>query len=168
MVWYRFLDGTEAGAVCGLTSVNAVKSVNVFWFITGAANPATQLPGVSTVAVGTTTANTANPASVVVTGGPKDVLYLAMCGYDGSGGVPTAAPTNYTNLVTINVTGGSAATQGSVGGASRAITASSSDDPGVFTHPAANSGWTAWTLVVHPPGATGNTYTKAGFAKEHG
>ena len=146
MIWYRFLDGSET--TFSLTTTNSVKSTSIIWRITGAST--TIVPEVSTVAIGTTTANTANPASRAVTGGPKDVLYLAMMGKDGSGGVATAAPTNYVSLITRSVTGGAAATQNDVAGASRQIAASSSDDPGVFTHPAANSGWTAWTVVIHP------------------
>jgi len=152
MVFYRWADGTE-GASDSVSWVNSVKPLALRWTVTGAENPATQAPEISTVAVGTTAANTANPGSRAVTGGPKDVLYLAMCGYDGEGGSPTAAPTNYVNLSANNTgTAGAVAVNGAIGGASRQISASSSDDPDVFTHPAAANGWTALTVVVHPPG----------------
>lgn len=151
MVFYRLADGSE-GNTDPMSWVNSVKPLTIGWRITGAADPATQAPEISTVAVGTTAANSANPNSRSVTGGPKDVLYFALCAYDGEGGSPTGAPTNYTNLIANNSgTAGAVATNCAIGGASRQISASSSDDPGAFTHPAAANGWTAWTVVVHPP-----------------
>jgi hypothetical protein len=35
-----------------------------------------------------------------------------------------------------------------MGGASRQILASTSDDPGVFTHAAHTTGWTAYTVAI--------------------
>jgi hypothetical protein len=152
-IYYRWTDGTE-GASDAMTTANSVKYAGLTWRITGAENPAITAPEISAVAVGTTAANSANPASRAVTGGPKDVLYLALAGGDGEVGAYTAAPTNYVNLAATNSgTGGAAATNCFIGGASRAITASSSDDPGAFTHGAHLAGWTAFTVVVHPAGA---------------
>lgn len=149
-IYYRWADGTE-GATDTLAPTNSVKGCTLSWKITGAAHPSLQVPEFSTVAVGTTTANSANPGSRSVTGGPKDVLYLAMMGLDGELNAPTASPTNYSAITTANSgTGGAVATNCSIGGGSRAITGSSSDDPGAFTHAAATTGWTAYTVVVHP------------------
>jgi len=149
-VYYRWADWAE-GATDTLAPTNSVKGCTISWEITGAINPATTAPEISTVAIGTTAANTANPGSRAVTGGPKDVLYLALMGLDGEGNAPTVVPTNYANLVTANSgTAGAVATNCSIGGGSRGILASNSDDPGVFTHPAATTGWTAWTVVIHP------------------
>lgn len=154
IVFYRWADGTE-GASDTLSTVNSVKACAVASVISGAIDPATQAPEISTVAVGTTTANTANPGSRAVTGGPKDVLYLAMMAQDGELNTPTVAPTNYGNLqVQSSGTAGAVATNCTMGLASRQVSASSSDDPGVFTHAAAANGWTAYTVVVHPPGAS--------------
>lgn len=151
MVFYRQADGTE-GATDTLTTVNSVKLGAISWEITGAEDPAIQAPEISAVAIGTTTANTCNPNSRSVTNGPKDVLYLALGAEDGEVGAFTAAPTNYSNFQSANSgTGGVASTNVLLGGASRAISASSSDDPGAFTHAAANAGWTAYTVVIHPP-----------------
>ena len=150
-VYYRWADGSE-GATDVFDPTNSVKGCAITWGITGAANPGTTAPEISTVAVGTTAANTANPNSRAVTGGPKDVLYLALLGLDGEGNAPTIAPANYGNLVTANSgTAGAVATNCSIGGGSRAISASSSDDPGAWTHAAAATGWTSWTVVIHPP-----------------
>lgn len=147
-IYYRWADGTE-GATDTCSPTNSVKAGYIVWIITGAINPATQPPEVSTVAIGTT-ANTANPNSRAVTGGPKDVLYLAMMAQDNET-LPSAAPTNYTNLVTSSSgTTGAVATNCTMAGASRQITASSSDDPGAFSHTSPANGWTAFTVVVHP------------------
>jgi hypothetical protein len=151
-IFYRWADGAE-GATDTLTTGNSVKGCALSWEITGAINPLAIPPEVSTVAVGTTTANTANPNSRAVTGGPKDVLYIAMMGLAGEANAPTASPTNYSAVTTANSgTAGAVATNCSIGGGSRGITSSSSDDPGVFTHAAATGGWTAYTVVIHPPG----------------
>jgi len=152
-IYYRWADGTE-GATDTCAPTNSVKGCAICWRITGAANPATQAPEVSAVAVGTTSANTANPNSVSGTGGSKDYLFLAMAAGDGEVGAYTGAPTNYTNLQAANSgTGSTAATNCIAGGASRQLTAAS-DDPGAFTHGAHTTGWTAYTVVVHPPPPT--------------
>jgi hypothetical protein len=148
-IYYRWADGTE-GATDTCAPTNSVKGAAICWRITGAANPATQAPEVSSVAVGTTAANSANPNSVSGTGGSKDYLFLAMAAGDGESGAYTGAPTNYTNLQAANSgTGGLPATNCLMGGASRQLTAAS-DDPGAFTHAAHTTGWTAYTVVVHP------------------
>lgn len=148
-VYYRQADGTE-GATDTLTTGNSVKLAAIGWEITGAADPGVQAPQISTVAVGTTTADTANPTAVTPTGGSKDYLFLAIAGQDGEVGAYTAAPTNYVNLQAANSgTGGVASSNCYMGGASRQLTAAS-DDPGVFTHGAATTGWTAWTVAIYP------------------
>ena len=81
-VYYRWADGAE-GATDALSPTNSVKGGAISWEITGAANPAAQAPEISTVAIGTTTANTANPAIVAPTGGSRDYLFLALMGQDG-------------------------------------------------------------------------------------
>lgn len=147
-IYWRWADGTE-GATDPYSTGNSLKLAAICWEITGAANEA---PTVSSVAVGTTTANTANPNSVAPTGAPQDTLYIAMSGGDGEVGAYTAAPTNYANLQTANSgTGGAAATNCFIGGASRQISASSSDDPGAFTHAAHTTGWTAFTIAIRSP-----------------
>jgi hypothetical protein len=101
--------------------------------------------------VGTTTLNTCNPASVNGAIGSADYLFLALGGQDGEVGAFTAGPTNYnaTFVAANSGTGGLPATNVQLGGGSRQLTASS-DDPGVFTHAAANSAWTAFTVAIAP------------------
>ena len=153
IVFYRQANGTE-GAQDTLTTVNNVKLGAICWEVTGAEDPATIAPEISAVAVGTTVANTCDPNSRAVTGGPKDVLYLALGGGDGEVGAYTATPTNYTNLQVANSgTGGVPATNVFMGGGSRQILASSSDNPNAFTHAAHTTGWTAYLLAIHPASA---------------
>lgn len=153
IVFYRWADGAEGATdVCNPT--NSVKAGYICWEVTGAEDPAALAPTISTVAIGTTAANAANPASVAPPLAPQDTLYIAMAGGDGEVGAYTAAPTNYGNLATANSgTGGAAATNVLMGGASRQISASSSDDPGVFTHGAHTTGWTAYTVAIPPTGS---------------
>ena len=150
-IYYRWADGAE-GATATWDPVNSVKGCAICWEITGAEDPGSSPPLVSTVNVGTTTLNTAQSNSRAPQDPPRDTLYLTMMGLDGEGNAPTVAPTNYGNLATANSgTTGAVATNNSVGGASRQISASASDDPGVFTHAAAAAGWTAYTVAIVEP-----------------
>lgn len=150
-VYYRWCDGTE-GPDDVFDPANSVKGCAICWEITGAENPAISLPQISAVAVGTTAANTANPNSVAPAGPPRDTLYLAMAGGDGEVGAYTAFPTNYANLQAANSgTGGAAGTNCFAGGASRQILASSSEDPGAFTHGAHIAGWAAFAVAIREP-----------------
>lgn len=151
MVFVRKADGAE-GATDTLTTGNSVKLAAMAYEVTGAEDPTLNAPAISTVAIGTTAANTANPQSVAPIGAPQDTLYLALAAGDGEVGAYTAAPTNYSNLATANSgTGGAAASNCFLGTASRQLSASSSDDPGVFTHGGHNAGWTAFALAIRPP-----------------
>ena len=148
IVFYRWTDGAE-GATDTLTTTNSVKACALCVPITGGEPPAMSAPQISTVAVGTTTANNANPGSVAPAGAPRDTIYVAMMGLDGEGNAPSGAPTNYSGLTTANSgTAGAVATNCSIGVATRGLTASSSDDAGVFTHAAATTGWTAYNVAV--------------------
>lgn len=147
-IFYRMADGNE-GATDTLTTGNSIKLAAICWEVTGAANAA---PEISTVNVGTTAANSAQSNNVVPAGPPQDTLYISMMGLDGEGNAPTVQPASYSNLVTANSgTGGLPATNGSVGGGSRQINASSGDDAGVFTHAAATTGWTAYAIAMKAP-----------------
>lgn len=159
IVFWRYADGSE-GVTDGCTATNSVKAAYIAYQVTGGANEA---PGVSTVAVGTTTANTADPGSAAPPGAPQDTLYIAFAGGDGESAY-TGAPTNYVNLATANSgTAGAVATNCFCGSASRQITSSSSDNPGAFTHAAHSTGWTAYTVAIRPT----QPFVKTGFGKEH-
>lgn len=149
-IYWRYADGTE-GATDTLTTSNSIKLGAICWEVTGARNEA---PSPSIGAIGTTAANTADPPSVSNFDPPQDALYLAMAGGDGEVGAYTGVPTNYGNLVTANSgTGGAAASNVFMGGASRQILASTSDNPGAFTHAAHTTAWTAYALAIRPPAA---------------
>jgi hypothetical protein len=147
-IYYRWADGSE-GASDTLSTANSVKLAAICWEITGAENPSFSAPTVSTVATGTTAANSANPSSVAPADAPQDTLYLALAGGDGEVGAYTASPTNYSTITAANSgTGGAASSNCFIGGASRQLTASSSEDPGAFTHGAHTTGWTAYTVAI--------------------
>src|SRR5262245_54640304 len=74
-VCYRWADGAD-GATETLTTGNSVKLCAMAYEVTGAENPAQNAPTISTVVVGTTSANTANGGSVAPVGAPKDTLYI--------------------------------------------------------------------------------------------
>lgn len=154
--FYRWSDGTE-GPTDPCNPTNSVKAGYISWEVTGADNPglgANSVPGVSAVAIGTTVANTCSPNSVAPKQPPQDTLYVVGGGGDQEVGAFTAVPTNYVNLQAANSgTGGAAASNVIMGGASRQISASSSDDAGVFTHAAMVAGWTAFAIAIRAPQA---------------
>jgi hypothetical protein len=144
-LYWRWADGAE-GATDDVSFSAGPKGAAISWEVTGAGNEA---PNISTVSVGTTAANSANSSSVAPVGAPRDTLYISVAGGDGEVGAYTAVPTNYANLVTANSgTGGTPGSNVFCGGASRQITASSSDDAGVFTHGAHVAGWTAFAVAI--------------------
>lgn len=148
-VWYRLADGTE-GASDVLGTPNSVKLAAICWVIKGAELPQNVPPRISAVAIGTTAANTCNPNVITPSGATLDYLFLAFGGQDGEVGAYTAEPTNYVNLAATNSgTGGAATSNVIIGGASRQLRAAG-DDPGAFTHGAANSAWTAFAIAVLP------------------
>lgn len=144
---YRWADGTE-GATISVTTSGLTKSTHNSYRITGSENPATQAPNVA--ATSGTSAGAPNPPSLSPTGGSKDYLWLAVVNADGETDI-TAAPTNYTNLITAS-TGITGATSINcrMGSGRRTLTAAS-EDPGNFSNTSTN--WTTLTIALHPPGA---------------
>jgi hypothetical protein len=154
----RIADGTEAATVEATTSA-LCKFAAICWAITNG-----EAPTLGSVVTGSGTG--ANPGSSSPAGAPRDTLYLAMMGLDGELNTPTGGPAGYANFVAVTSgTAGGVATNVALAGASKAALASSSDDAGAFTHPAANVGWTAVTVAVRykaPAPATGATAGKPG------
>ena len=149
-IYYRLAAGTEGGTD-PLTTSNSVKMAALTVLVRG--HSTARAPVVSTAATYTTSANTANSGSVAPAEGSRDYLFLAFAGQDGEVGSFTAAPTNYTLMVAANSgTGGAPASNCYLCGAYRELTAAS-DDPGAWTHGAATSGGTAYTVAIHPSGA---------------
>lgn len=145
-IYATIASGSE-GATQTFQTTNSLKVSAIVWRITGARG----LPNWSGPVTFTTVANSANPPSQSVPGGPLDVLYLAVMAMAGEANTPTAGPSGYSNFISANSgTGGAAATNCSCAGATKAAAASSSDDPGTFTHGAATGGGVAYTLVFLP------------------
>lgn len=134
---YRNADGTE-GSTITVTSDLTVRSSHQCRRITGH-DPAIA-PQAGTAAA--LTDNSPNPPAVTPTGGAKDYLWIAFQGNDGTISV-TGYPANYTDSQLL-ADGIATAT----GSATRNLNAAS-EDPGVFTLPAAEQ-WVAQTVVVHP------------------
>jgi hypothetical protein len=110
----------------------------------------------TTPTVGTTATGSSinpNPPSATVTGGPKDILAIAVFSRGGEiaddDSLVSAFPTNYTSGQVEK----SAGTVGSnlagiIGSAARQVSAASSEDPGTFT--AVTGAWRAQTIIVYP------------------
>ena len=144
--------GTEDGSTITVTHGSG-KLAAITYSITGAENPATQAPQASTVAVGT--GSNPGPTIRTPTGGAKDYLWIAVGLADGEHtSPPTTIPVNYGNSVGANTgTGGVAGTNARVYSATRNLNAAS-EDPGTWTTDVAvNTGWTAWTIAIHPAAA---------------
>lgn len=153
---WKKADGTEGGGTITLSSGNG-KGAGVVWRVTGAVDPTVTAPDISTVATGAST--TPDPTSVNITGGPKDVLVLWVGGWEGEQTSPPASqPTNYSNPTGASSgTGGAVTTNARVAGASRQLTAASSEDPGSWTISVSDD-WTVYAVafqeappVVPPP-----------------
>lgn len=146
-IWYRQADGNE-GATVTVNGVGNVKFAAISYRISGAENPTTQTPEISTVAFGDSTLP--DPSSLTPTGGAKDYLWLWMGGWDGeTTSPPTGNPTNYTNpLGADSGTLGLPVTNCRVATAKRQLNASSEDPPS-WTISAARL-WSAWTVAIHP------------------
>lgn len=168
---WRKADGTEDGGTFTVShDATASRSVCYVLRIKGAADPTTTPPEVST---GVTAANQPNPDpdSLTPSGGPKDFLYIAA--YSASHGAAaeaTAYPSGYTYTQNTESSGltETQSTRVAIAVASKQTTASSSDDPGTFTHGSSVSEIATFTVAVHPPSSgpqnvTGN-FIAAGSA----
>lgn len=141
-VFYKVSNGAEGATATG-TSSTSEKSAHTAYQINAGDTPTSQ-----TGATGSGAANAADPPNATVTGGPKDVLVIACMAQDGETYTGGAVPTNYTNLLTANSgTGGVATINCWIQTAQRALTGSSSENPGVFSH-TATVGWCAQTVVI--------------------
>ncbi len=140
---WRDADGTEGASITVTTNDNATRSDHAVYRISGAEDPDTQAPEVSTGATGTDASP--DPDSLTPTGGAKDYLWIALMGSDDASDDITAGPTSYTNLL-VGENGSSLAIH--VASAERQLNASS-EDPGTFTLENSEE-WLAATYAVHP------------------
>lgn len=143
----RKATGSESTTITVTSSVSTKMAAVTYW-ITGAADPTVTSPEISTVATG----NSVNPdpGSRSVTGGPKDILALALDTHAGEQTSTVTYPTNYVNTGQITSgSGGAVATNCQINFCSRQVSAASSEDPSAFTISGAQD-WAAYTIVVHP------------------
>lgn len=148
-VLYRWAAGGETNPT--LVSSASTRDATCTFRISGAENPATQLPEIGTTATGSST--TPDPPTVTPTGGAKDYLFITFCGSAGEqaddGTYCTAFPTNY-NSNQLEKTCGVAGTNlgGMIAAATRTAN-TSSENPGTFTV-SENNSWRAQTIAIHP------------------
>ena len=159
--------GDEGGTSITITHGSGKMVARVF-SITGAGNPGTFPPDVSTVAVGT--GSNPGPTSETPSGGAKDYLWIAVGMADGEHTSPPATiPANYgDSRGDTTGTAGAVGTNASVFTATRNLNAAS-EDPGTWTtNIAVNSGWTSWTIAIHPAPPTQPNLTLTGSAVASG
>lgn len=141
--------GDEDGT--GITVTHGTfKMVAHAFSVTGATDPAVTPPQTSTVAVGT--GSNPGPTTATPTGGAKDYLWIAVGLADGEHtSPPTTIPASYGGSRGDSTgTGGTAGTNSTAYIATRDLNASSEDAGTWTTSVAVNTGWTSWTIAVHP------------------
>lgn len=147
----RDCDGAEASSI-NVTLGAADKGCAVAYRISGALAYATQAPDILSA-----TGNSVNPdcPSESVTGGPKDILALALDTHVGEQTATVTYPTNYVNTGQVTSgTGGATATNCQINYCDRQVSAASSEDPSAFTISGAQP-WTAITILVQEAAAGG-------------
>jgi hypothetical protein len=146
----RDCDGSEGTGQLSVTPSASCKYAAIVYRIAGARSFASQSPDILS-AIG----NSANPdcPSESVTGGPKDILSLALDTHVGEQTTTVTYPTSYTNTGQVTTgSGGAVATNCQINFCSRQLTAASSEDPSAFTISGANP-WTALTILIQEPAA---------------
>lgn len=148
-IWYRVSDGAE-GATKAFTSSASTRSAHTSYQISGAEDPGTQAPELSTVATGTS----ANPNATTCTptGGAKDYLWITMFGQAGEqlddDSLTTVTPTGFSNP--LEKTCGTAGTNlgGMIASAEQQLNAASLDATAWTSSDA--TAWRAYTIAIHP------------------
>lgn len=145
----RDCDGAEPSTITVTTDVS-VKGCAVAYRISGARAYSSQSPDILS-AIG----NSANPdcPSETVTGGPKDILSLALDTHVGEQTTTVTYPTNYVNTGQITSgTGGVTTSNCQINYCDRQVSAASSEDPSAYTISGAQP-WTALTILIQEPAA---------------
>lgn len=149
----RDCDGAEASSIT-VTLSSAGKGCAVAYRISGATPYATQAPDLLSA-----TGNDANPdcPSESVTGGPKDILALALDTHQGEQTATVTYPTNYVNTgQATSGTAGTTPTNCQINYCDLQVTAASSENPSAFTISGANN-WIALTILVQEPAGAAAT-----------
>ena len=152
LILARESDGAE-GATLGLTSSASTKSSHISYQISGAEDPGTQLPQLSTVATGSSV--NPNATTCTPTGGAKDYLWITLFAMAGEAGdvdaFVTTTPTSYTNTLMKTCGTGGVNTGVEVATAIQQLNAASQDASAWTT--TINFAWRAYTMAVHPSSA---------------
>lgn len=168
-ILYRVADGTEGATITLTLSGGSNKSASIAYQISGAEDPATQPPELSTVATGTSTAPDATTCTP--TGGAKDYLWISFFSLAGEEADDdtwcNSAPASFGGL--LQKTAGVAGTNIGVelATATRELNAASLD-AGAFNVDVSFA-WRAYTMAVHPePPPTPTATTVARLSLEGG
>lgn len=136
---YRIADGTEGSTITVTTSVGE-KTTHVCYRVTdwhGTAAP--------DGAAASGNDNSPNPPNLTPSWGAADTLWFAAEGNDTQDTI-SSVPTNYTNEVTEQGSGGST---GAGTSTARRVLNAASENPGVFTKGTADD-WVAATVAIRP------------------
>jgi len=147
---WRVIDGSEADF--NITS-SVEQSAHWGLEISGAIDPDTQAPEVSTGASGDSAA--ADSDSITPTGGSKDYLMISVAVLNNGDATFTVYPTNCPDTQNTYNTGGGNGIAAAF--CSDGVTGASFD-PDAYTNSSNN--WAALTIAIHPPAAGGD---KPGF-----
>ena len=145
----RDCDGTEASSIT-VTLGTTNKGCAVAYRISGARAYSSQEPDLLSAS-----GNSVNPdcPSENVTGGPKDVLALALDTHEGEQTATVTYPTGYVNTGQVTSgTGGATATNCQINYCENGFGAISSENPSAFTISGAQN-WAALTILVQEPAA---------------
>ncbi len=135
-IWYKTASGSE-GATVAITSTN-IRVAAIGYRISG---------WTGTPEIATSTTN--DPPALSPSWGTADTLWIAGMTNRISNSSVTAAPANYSNLITIAENGSGATSRSRVSTANRSLTASS-DDPGTFTTSGTIDSPEAFTIAIKP------------------
>jgi len=153
-VFEKVAAGTEAGTTPTWVSSAATTAAWQVMRVTGA-HASTS----SEIATTSGDATNADPPALTPTGGSNDYLWIAVASNAATGDTTgfTAAPTNYTGLLSSGASSGGSTVN--VATATRQLTGTT-EDPGTFT-PASNRYWAAATVAVYPAAGGGGGGTTA-------
>ncbi len=141
--FYKQSDGTE-GATEDFVTSTSQQGGSIAYRVSGAANPSTQAPDVSTGVEANS--SSPNPDAVTPSGGSDDYLWIAVSGCDSD--AHTGGPANMSNFLEA---GTSIANNGghSSCGSSENTTSGTSFNPDTFTMTSSDH-WGAFTVAVYP------------------
>jgi hypothetical protein len=163
--YYKYIGASEADPAFESSTIDRKAAIVVGY--SGAADPATTAPEISTVAKG----NSINPDSSAspTPASSDDYVFISAYGQQYGATGTYSAPSSYGNLIHRET--GSAGNGAAVGFADRPLTTDEAQNPGSFNTTSIGQPWTAFTITVYPAGgstytldAAGGSYTETGTA----